>query len=140
MNGETGTSGGFTIDGLRGLVEKVNENPSLIEHDWREAFLEEFKLDEEEKTFLEKCPSELREYLQTAFSRAAEHIQRGGKANIKVVKDYEHDRHELYLTIPQEEGAFESVGSLWFRVVCCDANCRHWHWCWNSSPPTRTLS
>jgi hypothetical protein len=137
MNGETGNSGGFTIDGLRGVVEKVNADPSLIERDWRQVFLREFKLDKEEKAFLEECPSELREYLQKAFSQAAEHIRRGGKADIKVVKDYEHDRHELYLTIPQEEGTFESVSSLGFKVICCDANCRNWHWCWKSPPPTR---
>lgn len=138
MDDQPAAQEGFTIEGLRRLVVALHEDPSSLEKDWREAF-DQLELTDEDRAFLEDCPSELHDYLQRAFAAAAERIRQGGEINIKVVKDYEQDRRELHLVIPQdEEGGPENVAALWFKVVCCDANCRNWHWCWKTPrPPTR---
>ena len=123
-------STGFSVQGLTVLASRLNEDPSSLDQDWRDAFNSGFELSVAEKQFLESCPAELHQELQRRFQSAAEEVRRGGRVNLKILRDLSDKTHGLYLVLP-EPGSDAAVSTLMIRIICCDANCRNWHWCWS---------
>jgi len=68
------------------LIKQINDNPDLLEEDWRELVRGHFLLSAEEKKRLVDLPPRKVKKIQQFLREAARHIQQGGKVTGKLVK------------------------------------------------------
>lgn len=140
-----GTTSGrqeFTIRGLLALARQINDDPSLVESDWRAPFLEAFELTESQRRFLDDDPAGNNQKVQGLFRIAASQARKGHRMKLRIVGDVTNDsRRILQIEIPTtdrveladrtiiEETTMLPEGSLTWPIVCCCADCCCWHWC-----------
>jgi len=120
--------GGFSIRGLAALTEKIAKNPSILGNDWRKLLTNNFELTKQQLDLLDSCPKEKNEQIQLHFNDALEKSKLGHDIALRVVYQDSTTRG-LYLIIGGLRGSILAPVSG-IKVVCCDANCRDWHWCW----------
>lgn len=122
----------FTIEGLRSLVRQLNDDPSrLVAGDWRQALFADFALDDDQRRVVDDYPEEDHRVVQAAFEEGADAIKNGGHVDLTVVKEVGGDERTLYFAVATTpQGDPQPDVGRWFKILCCDANCRDWHLCW----------
>jgi len=129
----------FNLKDLRKLSKRLNEDPSLIEKDWRHVFYDTFELTETQKGVLDELEKEDYEkanFLQETFSKAAAAVRNGGKIKLRVSNDLDLNRRVLRLEITKfgDDTTLPRVGETGILIACCCAWCDCWHWCWRPNP------
>lgn len=130
----------FSIRGLIALTEQINNDPSLVESDWRTPFLAAFEFTDSQRQFVNDYPAENNQKVQELFRLAASQARNGRRMKLRIVSDLTGDSRrilqlevptvglaELDRTIINETGSPDA--SLTWPIVCCCADCCCWHWC-----------
>ncbi|HAX80088.1 MAG TPA: hypothetical protein DCY88_30690 [Cyanobacteria bacterium UBA11372] len=134
----------FNLRSLRELTKRLNEEPSLIEDDWRQVFFETFEFTAAQRKVLDELEFEDngRDHLQiqAAFSEAMGMVRKGGKIKLRVSNDLDLGRRVLRLQVRQlaDEETLEPDTDL--AILCCCADCKCWHRCGTSPNPCRTCT
>ena len=71
MSNDKSQFGAFSLRGLNSLVGQLQDNPSIMENDWREPFKNAFSLTEQQRNLFDSLPAEQHNKVQEYFSRAA---------------------------------------------------------------------
>lgn len=124
--------GPFSVRGLGALNKRIQDNPAIMEDDWRETAMRAFEMTDQQKEFLLGCPEELHKRIQGHFRKSAERVRGGGGAQLKVTAEDDGVRALYLLSSAKDEDQSTTPtlsASTAIRIVCCDANCRDWHWC-----------
>ena len=119
--------GAFSIRALNSLVRELQHNPSVMENDWVETTKNTFSMTEQQKALLDSCPAELHNQVQEHFSKAADNVQNGGTVQLKVVME-DPDTRALYLMSSRPGSRQETA----LGIICCNANCGDWEWCFEN--------
>jgi hypothetical protein len=133
----------FTVRRLIELTQQINEDPALVETDWRAPFQAMFEFTASQNSFLDERP-ERTQAVQEFFRVAASQARQGYRMRLRVVSDLTNDsRRVLQLEVPAIGLADRTIidetsstdSSLVFPIVCCCADCCCWHWCDNMVNP-----
>lgn len=124
----------FNLRDLHKLTKRLNEDPSLVEHDWRQVFFETFEFTADQRKVLDELEfednGEEHLQIQAAFREAADVIRKGGKIKLRVFNDLDFDRRVLRLQVRQlADGEIEPLESDTDLSICCCADCKCWHRC-----------
>ena len=142
----TGDRHEFNVRDLLALSKRINEDPSLVEDDWRAPFLAAFEMTESQAAFVRDLPPDYVRTIQDIFRLAADRARSGKPIKLRVVGDLtDANRRTLQLEMPAsdlvrfgdrtiiDETAMPDA-SVTFPIACCCADCCCWHWCGDSNP------
>lgn len=125
----------FSIRGLKALNKMIKKDPSILTGEWKELAYKMFAMTGEQKDFIESCPKDLDKQLKKFLKDAKKHVKSGGEIELKVVQEDESVKALYMMQIPKKEKSdkgtpvLKMAGGL--RIICCDAYCKDWHWCWS---------
>ncbi|QCB95022.1 hypothetical protein [Cellulomonas shaoxiangyii] len=124
----------FSIRGLTALARRINDDPSLVETDWREAFHDHFELTRSQRIALSDISDERNGEVQAAFAAASQRVRQGERIRLRVHADVETGRRMLMLQVAGPDGRLAMDGGEIGAILCCCADCSCWHWCWEANP------
>lgn len=142
----------FNLRDLNKLSKRLNQDPSLIEQDWRQPFYEMFELNGDQKKTLDELEvvdnGNANREIQKAFLEAANVARNGGQFKLRVYNDLDLKSRVLRLEFKKlasddtlkEEGVNMSTVNTSLALVCCCAHCKCWHWCWESPNPCQGIN
>jgi hypothetical protein len=142
----------FNLRDLNKLSKRLNQDPTLIEKDWRQPFYEMFEMNEDQKKTLDELEvsdnGNANLQIQNAFLEAANVARNGGQFKLRVYNDLDLDRRVLRLefkkfssdeTLKKETVEMSGVDTS-LALVCCCAHCGCWHWCGTRPNPCASSS
>lgn len=133
--------GDFSVRGLHKLEKQLQQNPALMEGDWLEIFRQSFGMTETQRAVLDSIPKKGYTIIQKHFADAAKRVRAGGIVRLRVVYEDETTRALYLMSVPKTEIITKPIAIpalIGIKIICCDANCRDWHWCWSrNKPPTK---
>jgi hypothetical protein len=146
----------FTLRNLHDLSNRLNQDQSWKDKDWRLIFHDEFELDVHKKQLLDELEHDEggkhHQEIQQAFHNAAEVVSNGGKLKLRVFNIPGTGRRVLKLEVASSEDLVSNSGinSSEFQdtpiedtsdasggIICCCADCTNWHFCWKRNPCTQ---
>ncbi|MDI7923429.1 hypothetical protein [Ferirhizobium litorale] len=137
----------FNLRNLHDLTLRLNTSPPDVIDDWRTLLSDEFDLSEEESKYLEYIAYEdsgdVHKTIQAAFNEALANVRAGGRMRLRVYKDPANHGRVLRLETNSPKFVssevffdekfkepFPDEGTMTTTdLICCCANCRHWHRC-----------
>jgi hypothetical protein len=129
---------------MRRHTKSNNEDPSLIETDWRQPFYDTFELTAEQQGAVDeletKDDGKANLQIQEAFREAANAVRNGGEIRLRVTDDLDLGRRVLRLEVRKsaDEELLGTETDTSFALICCCAHCKCWHLCGTIPNPCPT--
>jgi hypothetical protein len=124
----------FNAYSFDGLIRRINNNPNLLQGDWRYLVRNEFRLTAEQEQSLVRVAENRVKEIQSCLTRFAQMISQGATISGRIIKRPIEEQtpeavHGVQIELQLPELILQAFNTpRMLRIAHCDANCENWEW------------